>query len=179
MKNRLTNEEITKVLLKSYPKSKVISISRVQERTRKRIVVEYICGQCNSRNVSAYDNIKKQKGCKVCGLRKRKPIYTPEIVDKELTLRGFEWINREEYNDANSIIKTKCRKCGKLSSANVTNRLKNNRGCAHCLGLSKKSINEVHREFMELDKEYIILSENYVSAHSPLKVKHTKMWKSI
>lgn len=174
MKNKLTNDEIESVLLEKYPKSKIISINRIQEKTRKRIVVDYICGQCGARNVSAYDNIKKQKGCKTCGLSKRKSTtkYNVDIVEKELTIRGFEWLNKSEYVDANSMIKTKCIECNTVSTSNITSRIKGNRKCSQCLGLARKTIDEVCNEINNLDKDYIVLSDKYLNAHSLLNVKH-------
>lgn len=177
MGKRLTKEEIERVLLNNYPNSKILSINRVKEKTRKRIIVKYICGVCGTECLSAYDNIKTQKGCKTCGIIKQSKSstkYSVDMVEKELVLRGFEWLNKSEYADANSIIKTKCMKCGRISSSNVTSRIGNNRGCLQCLGMTRKSISEVRNEINSLDAEYVVLSDEYLNAHTLMKVRHLR-----
>ena len=178
MKKKLTDEEISNILINFYPGSNNIDIFRVKYKNNKiRLKVRFICGVCGTYNEAFFDNVKKGKACSGCGRKKAilnsRKKYSIEFIEEELLKRNFKWINKEYYKDASSGLKTECMVCGHISIANATNRINENRGCAKCLGLIKKSINEVREEIEILGKgEYELLSTKYVKAERLLDVMH-------
>lgn len=176
---KLKDEEIIENVLKQYPNSKVLNIKRINKKNKIRIIVEFICGVCGYHNESLYDNIKKSRGCKICGINKYKENarkYTTSFIEEELYKLGFKWLNKNEYVDASSSLKTECLKCGKISKANVVNRVIEGRQCSRCLGLERKNIEEFKKEVYESEgNDYIVLSEYYTNAHDRnILIKHSK-----
>lgn len=170
---KLTDSYIKYIVLNQYPNSKIIDIYRVLTKSSSRIYVKFTCGICGNECDAYFDNIKKGRGCKKCGINKRKRIkYTTDYICRELYNMGFIWLNKNEYKTTEDILVTQCTKCGKVSKSNVTNRIVSKRKCKKCAGY-EKTLDELKQEIFELvGCEYDVLSEKYYNAYSELRLKH-------
>lgn len=116
----------------------------------------------------------KSKICPEC-IKENKSIksrkYTLDNIRETLEGLDYQWLNPDEYKNASSSLLLKCKKCDKISKANITSLI-NGRKCKKCSGLSKKSTEDFKKEIFNLvGNEYVVLGE-YENNKSPIRMKH-------
>lgn len=174
---KIKDEEIINKIKEIHSDNKVLNIYRLEKNKKIRICVDYICGECGfTWKEISWEAIKRRKTkyCNKCKIKQRK--YDVNYIEKELLGLGFKWLNKEDYVDASSSLITRCLKCGKVSKANVCNRIKDKRKCVVCIGNNTKTIEGFKKEVYELEGEnYIVLSDLYTEAHeSNILIRHNE-----
>lgn len=174
---KLNDEKIIEKIININPENKIIKIYRKEKFGKTRIYVDYICGECGHMWIEVdWESIKRRKTkyCNKCKNRQKK--YDIDFIEKELIELGFNWLNKEQYIDASSSLETQCVKCGKISKANVLNRIIDKRQCKRCAGFDPKGIEEFKKEVYELEKDnYTVLSNAYTESHSTnILIRHNK-----
>lgn len=135
--------------------------------------------KCEKHNIEFYKKpssflYNETKICPECIKESRKAWnkkYSVDDVSNIIKERNYNWLNKNEYYDASSILKIECKKCGQISKTNITS-LKNGKSCKKCSGYSKKTTEEYKKCVFDLvGNEYEVLGE-YIDNKTPITTKH-------
>lgn len=143
---------------------------------RRRIYATITCPNGHTEK-RLYDNIIHHHGCKACAKEKHRSVcashfqkYTAEDVDSILKSYHYDWLNRDDYVNAGSIIEHRCLNCGHIARSNITNIL-NGRMCRGCSPYKKKTSEEFSAIVSVVDDGYELLSE-YKNCKEKVTLKH-------
>lgn len=159
-----TTEEFVLQLVQRNPDVLVIG-----EYTGSKNKIEVQCKKCGNEWASTPTNLLSGYGCPRC-------YGTPKKTNKEfvaeLRKKYPEAEVLDEYVNAKTAIKIRCKQCGEVWLAKPNNLLKGTR-CPKCYGTSKKSSSEFLSQVNKINKS-IELVEDYKNARTKIKVRCKK-----
>lgn len=116
----------------------------------------------------------KSRVCPECLNEKKEPhnkIYNIDIVEKILFDLNYEWLNKDKYIDASTMLELKCMICGTISKSNITS-IVNGRKCKRCSGYERKTTDIYKLEVQKLvGNEYSVIGD-YVDNKTHIKMRH-------
>lgn len=116
-----------------------------------------------------FGGLKDGNGCIYCAGTNK---FTFDFVRENFANRGYKLLETE-YKNARTPLKYSCPKhADKELSISFGALLNSGQGCAYCAGQGKPEFSEVVQAFK--DRDYILLSSEYVNSLSPLKYKCLK-----
>lgn len=134
---RKTNEQYIEELNKINP-----NIQLIDPYTNTTTPVRYFCHTCGASGSVLPKNLIKREGCPFCHRReaaKKKALPIEEFINRANKLYPSIEFNGQ-YENSQSIIECKCRKCGNVWMARANSILSKNTGCSKCAGIKSKKV---------------------------------------
>ena len=101
----------------------------------------------------------------------RQRLYSVDEISQKLAEYGYEWLNKECYQNASSILECKCKKCGTIKKLNYVSFL-SGRLCKTCAGYAKKTNEQFRKQVYDLvGDSYTVLGE-YVDGKTKIEIRH-------
>jgi hypothetical protein len=132
---------------------------KLLETEAKGVNFPYKCVcKCGKETKKSWSSLSKGKGCQICQLENSKF----SLEEAKTIYASYGWILLDDFYVNNSYLNNAICKCGNKTTKRL-NDLKRFPGCRKCGGNYIPTVNELKKEFVEKDCEY--LDDFYINSH--------------